>query len=46
MLAAVLSNNPREEKYKYSLQVKEHVVPEPRSDQAVVQIQAAALNHR
>ena len=46
MLAAILSNNPGEENHKYSVQVKEHVVPEPRSDQAVVQIQAAALNHR
>ena len=46
MVAAILSKPIEGSGYKYSLQVKEHTTPSPRSGEAVVKIQAAALNHR
>ena len=46
MVAAILSKPIEGSGYKYSLQVKEHSAPSPQPGQAVVNIQAAALNHR
>ncbi|KAI9250517.1 hypothetical protein BDA99DRAFT_209506 [Phascolomyces articulosus] len=46
MVAAILSKPTADSKYKFSLQVKEHTTPAPQTGEAVVKIQAAALNHR
>ncbi|KAG2218725.1 hypothetical protein INT45_006877 [Circinella minor] len=46
MVAAILSKPVEGSGYKYSLKVQEYTTPAPQSGEAVVKIQAAALNHR
>ena len=47
MVSVILSENATTEtKFKYGFELKEHASDEPASNQAVVKIQAAALNHR
>lgn len=42
----VSENATTETKFKYGLELKTQAIPEPKSNQSLVQIQAAALNHR
>ena len=45
MVAAILTKNPAPG-YKNGLEVREYTAPEPKDGEAVIRIQAAALNHR
>ncbi|KAI8338539.1 hypothetical protein BC941DRAFT_460787 [Chlamydoabsidia padenii] len=47
MVSVILTTTPRPDSgFKYGLEVKDQDVPQPTSSQAIVNIQAAALNHR
>lgn len=47
MVSVTLSENATTEtKFKYGFELKEHAPADPTSNQALVKIQAAALNHR
>lgn len=47
MVSVTLSKNATTEtKFKYGLELKNQNMDRPESNQAVVEIQAAALNHR
>jgi hypothetical protein len=47
MVSATLSENAgTETKYKFGIELKEQQVAEPKDNQSLVKIQAAAFNHR
>lgn len=47
MVSVTISTNPTTEtKFKFGLELKEQAPGKPAANQALVKIQAAALNHR
>jgi hypothetical protein len=47
MVSVILSENAgTQTKYKFGVELKENKVDEPKDNQSLVKIQAAAFNHR